>query len=415
MSKNKNRRSKDSSEITALGLSASTAHQINTNETVDSFQATDLNESSESKKAGLIDYLKSHLWIVGLVIFLSLAAMGAGLKYLEESAQKQRATNKQTPTADQQNNGSFLSSINPFSSAPLPPSTPQLSKEYIYAGSRMLAVEDAGASAAPPADLAVWRPSDGVWYVMGGPGSQETYFPWGGLGDVPVPGDFDGDGKTDFSIFRPSNGTWYIVKSSDNLYYGYVFGVGSDLPAPADYDGDGKTDAAVFRPSTGYWYINRSSDSGVTEQQFGASGDTPAPADYDGDGKADISVWRTNEAAFYTLRSTDGTFQAQALGQVGNTTVSGDYDGDGKADYAVRSAANWIIKQSSNNQTITIAWQQAGDVAVQNDYDGDGKVDIAVWRDGTGYWYIRNSRDLSTRTQAWGASGDIPVPAFYRR
>lgn len=40
------------------------------------------------------------------------------------------------------------SSWNPFS-APMPPSTPQLSKEYIYAGSRLLAVEDANAGGAP--------------------------------------------------------------------------------------------------------------------------------------------------------------------------------------------------------------------------------------------------------------------------
>ena len=40
--------------------------------------------------------------------------------------------------------------------APPPSGTPQLSKEYIYAsGSRLLAVEDANANAAPPADLAV--------------------------------------------------------------------------------------------------------------------------------------------------------------------------------------------------------------------------------------------------------------------
>jgi len=38
------------------------------------------------------------------------------------------------------------SSWNPMA-APLPTATPQLSKEYIYAGSRMLAVEDAGANA----------------------------------------------------------------------------------------------------------------------------------------------------------------------------------------------------------------------------------------------------------------------------
>ena len=30
-----------------------------------------------------------------------------------------------------------------------------------------------------------------------------------------------------------------------------VFGVSADVPSPGDYDGDGKTDFAIFRPSSG--------------------------------------------------------------------------------------------------------------------------------------------------------------------
>src|SRR5687768_7997232 len=102
------------------------------------------------------------------------------------------------------------SSWNPLA-APLPTPTPQLSKEYIYAGCRLLAVEDANANAAPPADLAVWRPSTGYWFVLGGTGSQQTSYGWGTTGDEPVPGDYDGDGKTDFAIYRA--GVWWITKS----------------------------------------------------------------------------------------------------------------------------------------------------------------------------------------------------------
>ncbi len=53
-----------------------------------------------------------------------------------------------------------------------------------------------------------------------------------------------------------------------------TFGFATDLPVPADYDGDGKADIAVFR--NGIWYIQRSRD-GFTGVAFGEATDKPAP------------------------------------------------------------------------------------------------------------------------------------------
>jgi len=298
-----------------------------------------------------------------------------------------------------------------------PPSTPRLSKEYIYAGSRLLAVEDANANAAAPADLAVWRPSTGTWLVMGGQNSAHSTQNWGMSGDKPVPGDYDGDGKTDFSVFRPSTGQWLVLRSSDQAWDWVVaWGTPTDVRVPADYDGDGKTDRAVWRPSDGIWYIVRSSDQAGLYQHYGINGDVPAPADYDGDGRADIAVWRNSDQKFYSINSSNNGSSTASIAQPSDEPVSADYDGDGKADYAIRSSGNWLIRHSSTGQITTVAWQQSTDVAVQNDYDGDGKVDIATWRNSNANWYIRQSAlNNRLRQVVWGLSGDIPVAAFYRR
>ena len=378
---------------------------------------------AEGGKATRLPSLKQHWWAIGIIALLSLGAFGAGLKYLDESAKREKAAN--AGQSDFQKSAPLLSKVNPFVEAPLPTSTPQLSKEYLYAGSKLLAVEDANASAAPPADLAVWRPSTGYWYVLGGTGSQATSYPWGANGDKAVPGDYDGDGKTDFSVFRPGSGTWYIVRSSDGTSFAYAFGLSGDVAVPADYDGYGKTDAAIYRPSTGYWYIQRSSDGVVTGRSFGIATDVPAPADYDGDGKADLAFWRATDYNFSLIRSSDNQPQNQAFYAAvpGDQPVSADYDGDGKADFAMRHGSDWLIRYSATayataSEATTVPWQ-AGDFAVQNDYDGDGKVDVAVWRSGDGHWLIRQSSQLAVggglRDVQWGLSGDTPVPAFYRR
>ncbi|MBK8150258.1 MAG: hypothetical protein IPK58_19190 [Acidobacteria bacterium] len=81
------------------------------------------------------------------------------------------------------------------------------------------------ANPAPPADLAVWRPLSGVWWVLGA-NQQTTSQQWGLPADKPVPGDYDGDGKTDFAIWR--SGDWWIMRSSDSSSYMISLGASGD-------------------------------------------------------------------------------------------------------------------------------------------------------------------------------------------
>ncbi len=69
---------------------------------------------------------------------------------------------------------------------------------------------------------------------------------------------------------------WHLLNSTSGFTAAQL-GIASDIPVPADYDGDGKTDIAVFRDRI--WYLLRS-QQGFTVVQFGTTNDRPIPAAY---------------------------------------------------------------------------------------------------------------------------------------
>lgn len=127
-------------------------------------------------------------------------------------------------------------------------------------------------------DLAVYRPSTGVWWYLQDPGTlAPTTFSegWGGTaGDVPLGGfDFDGDGRSDPVIYRPGNTTtggsqfWVLKTTGGSL--GRNLGGYTDVPfLSADVETDGRPELVVFRPSTATYYRALSSTNWLNYQTF---------------------------------------------------------------------------------------------------------------------------------------------------
>lgn len=180
---------------------------------------------------------------------------------------------------------------------------------------------------------------------LNNPQGNITYIPWGirygtqqdQVDDI-YTGDFDGDGKTDIAVQRRVDtsdpnynvpAVFWIRTAAGNVSQQF-FGWASDRIVPGDYDGDGKTDICVARgfnssPSETTWNIRYSSGRPDEAIQWGAGAlDVFAQGDYDGDGTTDLAVYRrAGEFNFYIRSSATGSMIVKHWGDENDIPIAG--------------------------------------------------------------------------------------------
>ncbi len=306
----------------------------------------------------------------------------------------------------------------------------------------------AGCLTNPKASLAVFRPSNAVWFITPNNGGAAYFKQWGLAGDVPIAGDWDGDGKQDVAVWRPSNGTFYVVPSSTpNSPLVKQWGLVGDVPVTASFDLAVKTSYAVQRPTEGNVYFQLGNDpQHPMSQRWGPPNGGPATnivrnqyslcdigkniyvrveGDFDGDGLGDFAFWRPSDGTWYIVPSSNPhTAYALQWGLPGDIPVPADYDGDGRTDIAVWRPGNgvyYVIPDSGAapitpvpSAAYTQQWGLPGDIPAVGDFNKDGKADFTVWRPSNGNWYMLPSvgtggNPVLAVTQQLGLPGDIPV------
>jgi hypothetical protein len=211
--------------------------------------------------------------------------------------------------------------------------------------------------APPPAGSSTGGFAAGAWRVNNANAEQlSTSAPvfasyrWGRSGDLPVVGDWDGDGTQTVGVVRPNaalNSNHLLLRNGDGSVLDFWYGRHGDRILVGDWNGDGTWTPAAVR--NGVWSLRNSNSSGAadTTVSFGRAGDRYLAGDWDGDGDFTPGVHR---AGIFWLRNSAGSGPSEVHVRFGRTSdhgYVGDWNGNGTWTPGVlRAGTGWYLKDS---------------------------------------------------------------------
>ena len=124
-------------------------------------------------------------------------------------------------------------------------------------------------------------------------------FRFGSGKDIPVSGDWNGDGIRSVGVYR--DGTWQLDLDGDGRWSSkdaiLQFGQTGDIPIVGDFDGNGVEEIGVYR--AGQWLIDSDGNRELTAHdrvfEMGGANDQPVVGDWNGDGVDDPALYREIE------------------------------------------------------------------------------------------------------------------------
>jgi oligosaccharyl transferase (archaeosortase A-associated) len=181
------------------------------------------------------------------------------------------------------------------------------------------------------AEIGVWRPTefcfyldnsgDGLWNVDKG---DTRIGPYGfSYDDRPVTGDWNGDGRDEVGLWHhdlSSRDCYFYLDSGDGQWvpggksvkFG-PFGKIGDVPLSGDWNADGRDELAIWEPASRYSYLDMDHDGTWDAAKgdlklgpYGESYDTPVRGNWDGGSKDLVGIWDPYTGLFHLNMGADG-------------------------------------------------------------------------------------------------------------
>ncbi len=140
----------------------------------------------------------------------------------------------------------------------------------------------------------------------------------------------------------------------------WFFGQGGDVPLVGDWDGDGDDTVGVYRKDKVYLRNDLRTLPAEIEFFFGRAGDKPFTGDFDGDGDTDIGLHRESSGLVYLLAGIPGggvgtTGDQFFYGEPGDRIMAGDWDANGTETVGIFRPHNSTFYLSNQNATVPAA------------------------------------------------------------
>ena len=184
-------------------------------------------------------------------------------------------------------------------------------------------------------------------------------------GEKPIYGDWNGDGKTKVGVYN--NGTWLLDYNGNGVWDGptidqaifWSTGQSSDVPVMGDWNGDGKTKIGIY--NNGTWILDYNGNGvwegpGVDKTIYwstGQAGEVPVVGDWNGDGKTKIGIhvngtWILEYNGNYAWDGT-GVDKLIYFGGPGYRPMVGDWNGSGWTKVgAYHVNGTWALDYNGN-------------------------------------------------------------------